>query len=364
MVTHGSMSEFRPGGKESWSTYTERLEHYFAANGVTEVDKKRSIFLAVCGAAMFRLLKTLTDTDSFSTMDYDGICKLGKGYFEPDPSPIVQWFKFNTRFRKPGETIAAYIAALRELGQHCQYANLSEMLQDRLVCGVNHEGIQKSLLAEKELTFEKALNKAQAIEAAEADSKNFKAVNQTTASNTPQVLFNHSKGARERTPPQGKIVCYRCGGNHLAPACHYKDIECNFCKKKGHLARVCRAKKKTHVNPKGSHTPKRNLFVAEQSTDNSTYKMYTIFYQSTSEPMKVKVFLNEVPVNMILDTGASMSIISEATFNRIKEQCPTVSLTPPTIRLQTYTGELLPLIGATQLSVRYENTELIYLYKW
>jgi len=31
------------------------------------------------------------------------------------------------------------------------------MLRDHLVCGVNHQGIQTGLLAEKELTFEKAL---------------------------------------------------------------------------------------------------------------------------------------------------------------------------------------------------------------
>ena len=31
------------------------------------------------------------------------------------------------------------------------------MLRDRLVCGVNHQGIQKRMLGEKELTYEKAL---------------------------------------------------------------------------------------------------------------------------------------------------------------------------------------------------------------
>ena len=35
---HGTMSEFQPGGKESWSTYTERLGHYFVANKVTEAE--------------------------------------------------------------------------------------------------------------------------------------------------------------------------------------------------------------------------------------------------------------------------------------------------------------------------------------
>ena len=43
---HGTMSEFQPGGKESWSTYTERLGHYFVANKVTEAEQKRAILLS------------------------------------------------------------------------------------------------------------------------------------------------------------------------------------------------------------------------------------------------------------------------------------------------------------------------------
>ena len=37
---------------------------------------------------------------------------------------------------------------------------------DRLVCGVNHDTIQTRLLAEKDLTYEKVLEIAQAVEAA------------------------------------------------------------------------------------------------------------------------------------------------------------------------------------------------------
>ena len=44
---------------------------------------------------------------------------------------------------------------------------LQETLRNRLICGANHLGIQKCLLAEKDLTFEKALNIAKALEAAE-----------------------------------------------------------------------------------------------------------------------------------------------------------------------------------------------------
>ncbi len=58
-----------------------------------------------------------------------------------------------------------------------------------------------------------------------------------------------------------------------------------------------------------------------------------------------------------MDTGASLSIISRATFDRINNYSPTVSLAPSSARLQTYTCELLPVVGSTQLSARYENTE-------
>ena len=48
------------------------------------------------------------------------------------------------------------------------------MLKDRLASGVNHQGIQKRLLGDKELTYEKALEIALSIEAAEKDVKHFR----------------------------------------------------------------------------------------------------------------------------------------------------------------------------------------------
>ena len=38
------------GHKEEWTQYAERLEHFFAANGITNNDKKHSMFLTVIDA--------------------------------------------------------------------------------------------------------------------------------------------------------------------------------------------------------------------------------------------------------------------------------------------------------------------------
>ena len=92
-------------------------------------------------------------------------------YFSPRPSPIVKRFEFNSRRQKEGESIATYVAELRKIAEHCDFgAVLSDMLRDRLVCGTVHKGIQRRLLVETALTFDKALEISLAAEAADKDS--------------------------------------------------------------------------------------------------------------------------------------------------------------------------------------------------
>jgi len=93
-------------------------------------------------------------------------------HYDPAPSSIVQRYKFYNRVRAEGESIANFVAALRQIAKYCEYGEtLNMMLRDHLVCGINHQATQKRLLAEKNLTLEKALEIALAIEAADNDVK-------------------------------------------------------------------------------------------------------------------------------------------------------------------------------------------------
>ena len=38
------------------------------------------------------------------------------------------------------------------------------------------------------------------------------------------------------------MSCHRCGGPHLATVCKFKEAVCYACRKRGHIARVCRSK--------------------------------------------------------------------------------------------------------------------------
>ena len=63
--------------------------------------------------------------------------KLVTDHFNPTPSVIVQRFHFNSRYRKPGESIATFVVELRRLTEFYSFIGaISEMLRARLVCGI------------------------------------------------------------------------------------------------------------------------------------------------------------------------------------------------------------------------------------
>ena len=122
MATIGRIEEFRED-KEEWSQYTERLEHFFAANGITDDDKKRSVFLTVIGARAYKKLRSLIAPVKPGESDFATMSKAMKDHYAPAPSEIVQRFRFNSRFRRTGESVSTYIAELRALAEFCNFGD-------------------------------------------------------------------------------------------------------------------------------------------------------------------------------------------------------------------------------------------------
>ena len=127
-----------------------------------------------------------------------------KNHYDPKPSFIVQLFKFYNRTRAPGESVSTFVAALCQIAEYCEYnETLNDMIRDWLVCGVNHERIQKKFLAKKDLTYEKALEMALAVETAEQGTKDLKSVTGTTLPKdlhytSPHLLNNQSTSGKRR----------------------------------------------------------------------------------------------------------------------------------------------------------------------
>ena len=163
--TFGQLQEFQPES-ETIAAYLERASLYFQANSIAE-EKQVAVFLSVIGAKNYSLLRSLTAQDK----SYEDLVSALTTHFQPKPIVIAERFHFYRRNQAVGESLAQYIAELRRLATHCAFGEqLNDALRDRLVCGLRSESIQKRLLTEDNLTFAKAYDLAQGMEAADKNS--------------------------------------------------------------------------------------------------------------------------------------------------------------------------------------------------
>ena len=148
------------------------------------------------------------------------------------------------------------------------------MLRDRLVCGCKDSCLQCKLLAESDLTFERAFKQAKAMETAERDSKGLQDKTRDMMPPTVNAVITQSSGRHGRRlqslpPRQARVAqpdCYRCGAKHKPSECKFREAECHFCKKKGHIAKVCLSKNK-------KSSSRTNQLVTEEGDTYNTKKM-------------------------------------------------------------------------------------------
>ena len=159
-VSHGSLGSFDKNN-EQWPMYCERVDLYLAANNIVNGDQRCAVLLSVCGPATYQLIRSLVAPGKPTDKTFDELVKLVTEHLTPQSSVVMKRFSFNARAQKENETIAVFVAELRLLAQHCEFGtSLEDMLRDRLVCGIKDSRLQRRLLTEAKLTFNKALEMA------------------------------------------------------------------------------------------------------------------------------------------------------------------------------------------------------------
>nr|XP_021327326.1 uncharacterized protein LOC110438662 [Danio rerio]XP_021332015.1 uncharacterized protein LOC110438662 [Danio rerio] len=252
----GTVSPF-DNASQLWDEYIEMLEYFFQANGIDSAEKKKAVLLSGVGASTYSLLRSLICPEKPGDKTYEELVTVLKTHYNPKPSEIVPRIKFNSRTRKNGETVADFVAELKKLAQHCEYGStLPQMLRDILVCGVNDDRMQRRLLSEVELTFEKALTICQAMESA---NKNVRDLQGLLMEDTAQTMKSfkgpaavHRVYTFEKKGRQKDTVCYRCKGQHAPEECKFLNELCHKCGKRGHIKRACRAKQAAGGGGRGS----------------------------------------------------------------------------------------------------------------
>ena len=176
------------------------------------------------GAATYGLLKSLLAPDNLKDKSLADLKVALIKHFEPKRNKVAERFHFHKRNQKPGESVADYVAELRQLATHCSFEGyLNEALRDRIVCGLRSEAAQKLLLAKGDIDLVRSINIALTHEAAQKDTQALKSA-------SPDVPVNQVAGVS---------AAYQ---NHSRPnrADSESQAKCYCCDQQGHFARECR----------------------------------------------------------------------------------------------------------------------------
>lgn len=119
------------------------------------------------------------------------------------------------------------------------------------------------------------------------------------------------------------------------------------CGKLGHIKPVCRSKKSTN---KDDYFKKKHVHHVQGDTPESSdqvtllesveyEELFNVPSSSHLKPCTTTLQVERQPLTMEIDTGASVSLVSDDTRRPIKRMQPSM------VKLTTYSGEALPVRG-------------------
>ncbi|GFT66320.1 hypothetical protein TNCV_3207971 [Trichonephila clavipes] len=189
-----------------------------------------------------------------------------------------------------------------------------------------------------------------AQQATRKDRHHIRAVNESDTSNS----------SVERLERQMRSFMNRVESLMSQKADGKKTLKCWTCGREGHLQRSCRARQGAETNkrlPEGGVGKLINDHIVGRRLPDFGKPHIPVCQISTKSTGENGIFImghvNELPCNMIIDTGANVSIIRNDLAQKLKVK---LIWTPPRVVLQTVTGEKIDIHGKLKVKIQFGDT--------
>ena len=279
---------------------------------------------------------------------------------KPSVLIVAEAYKFHQAKQESGESVSLFANRLRRLSANCQYENfLSRVLRDQFVCGIRNTNTLKKLLAQ-DLTFKECLDKALADETADKESRDL-------ATSMESVHFTKKYNQKRKSSKTNK--CYRCGSEgHYADKCNYKDSGSifDYCHRPNHTTKECFKKKndekrrRSNVNfLKQQHFEEDQdilvpMFTIQEETGQQLLSGPTHMINMIRQASyKTDVILDGKTINMDIDTGSGVTVLSKQDFDKIGGDLE--SLQTSNLILKGYSGGRINCLGEKVMSIQINN---------
>lgn len=349
---------------EEWPKWSRRFERFRIASGLVDKEESAQVNTLIysVGDEADDILRSFT-LSSEDSKKYATVKGKFDSHFVKRRNVIFERAKFNMRRQQDGEPVDAFIMALYGLAKNCGYGDLhNEMIRDLIVVGIRDVALSEKLQLKADLTLDEAVTQVRQSEAVKLQQPLLRnrsegkadtpvgAVNRGRTWHRPKPE-NKSRQNTRATPAiqsGGSTACTRCGKRpaHDHQHCSAKDVTCRKCGKRGHYQAVCRSARVSQVD---THADYSDVFLGAMG-------------DTTNSPWSVTIDVNETPIELHIDNGAEVTVISEEAWRKVGQPV----LSPPDRTLRGPDTHKLPTTGRFTAKLSKDESiaeEQIYVVK-
>ncbi|XP_038060081.1 uncharacterized protein K02A2.6-like [Patiria miniata] len=361
-----SFPNFQPHTEPStvglrWQKYVKRLENLFVAFNIVDDKQQRALLLHYAGQEVMDIFETLADTGS----DYKTAKEQLDKYFSPRRNIEYERFVFREAKQSPTETVGDLNTRLQQLAQKCEFHDLDSEVKSQIIRGCSSSKLRRYALREADLTLTKLLTTARAYELSDTQAKSME---KHPSPSTETVHKVHSSKYRSSSSqqlgksahmakPRHSVPCRNCGGTFPHKTqCPAKGVTCHTCGKLNHFAKHCLSRGGTRDKPRPG---KAKVHAVDHDAESSSEDEYVFGVKAPhrSKQPVVTVRINKTPIKAIIDTGASVSVMSAVTYGTLQSV--------PKLQRHTNTkifayGSTTPLeiVGTFEATVAYKSSDI------
>ena len=355
---------------KAWGKYVSRLENLLLAMNITSASRKKALLLHYVGEEVNEIFDTLDveeadrDEDVFKKAE-----KALRDYFTPQKNIEYEVYKFRQAKQLPDENITTYYTRLKQLARSCDFYDEKREIKTQIIQNGISSKLRRKALSDPEITLEKLLQIAKAVELSELQADGIESANRITH----KFKYHESrKNSRKRSETNPKPKCHFCGYEHLIGKtnCPAYGKQCRKCQKYNHF-KACCYDKQSDKREKNNEQFRRNerLSRREQSTSRrrrvnnlneekiessseEEYLFSTLTVGSISSPKKLPKFqvkVNGSLITIMADTGASVNILDELSYDKLETKPKLFKVNEKIFPYGSNTP--LPVIGKCQCEI-------------